>query len=346
MEALEMAQTGSLTATKHEASGGFRHQLEAFLPPILGGLVLLLVLVGLIGTALQNPKPHDLPVGLVGPGPAVQQISSSFAKGAPGTFLFTTFGSETDARAALDTRSVDGILVIGSGGPHLIVAGAAGDAVTGVLAAAFGNAFHAQGTDLTVETTHPFAAGDAHGLILFFLVVALFISTLAAQALLLARGGAAGLGPRLGVVVAYAVLAALGGMGAATWIAGDYGAGFWAATALLALASLALGAVVAGAGRLLGNAGIGLVGLLVVLLGLVTSGGPVGSQMLPDAYRALAPWLPAAALYAALRGALYFAGAGVAQPVLVLSGWLLFGLVMMVAGERLARRRRAAVIMA
>ena len=314
-------------------------RVEQVVAPLVGGLVLLVALVSLIGVAIREPRPHDIPVGLVGPAPAVEQLRTAFASAAPGAFAFTSYASEPDARAALDTRSVDGVLVLGSGGPHLVVAGAAGDAVTGVITTAFGNVFRAQGATLAVETVHPFASGDAHGLILFFVVVAVLISALVVQALAWARSREAGLATRAGVVVAFAVLAGLAAMGTAAWIAGDYGSGFWAATALVALGALAVGAVVAGAARLLGPAGIGLTGLLVVLTGLVTSGGPVGSQLLPDAYRALAPWLPAAPLYSALRGALYFDGQGVAGPALVLTGWLVVGLVLLVAGEDRTRRR-------
>ncbi|SRR6266536_2678092 len=317
-----------------------RDRMEQVVPPLVGGLVLLVALVSLIGVAIRDPRPHDIAVGMVGPAPAVQQLKTAFASAAPGAFAFTGFGSEADARAALDARAVDGYLVIGPGGPRLVVAGAAGDTVTGVMTTAFGNAFRAQGATVTVETVHPFASGDPHGLILFFVVVAVLVSTLVAQALAMARGAGAGLGTRVGVLVAFAVLAALAGMGTAVLIAGDYGSGFWAATAVVALGSAAVGAVVAGCARLLGPPGIGLAGLIAVLLALVTSGGPVGSQLLPDAYRVLAPWLPAQPLYSGIRGALYFDGAGVAGPALALTGWLVAGLVLLVAGEAAARRRR------
>src|SRR3977135_4171048 len=144
---------------------------RSLVAPAVGGLVVLLLLSGLIGTAIRDPKPHDIPVGLVGPAPAVQQISSAFGTNAPGAFQFTTYGSEAEATAALDSRTVDGVLVLG-GPPRLIVAGAAGDAATGVMTAAFTNVFKPQGGTLAVEVMHPFAAGDAHGLILFFIVVA------------------------------------------------------------------------------------------------------------------------------------------------------------------------------
>ena len=319
-----------------------QRRLEPFLPPLVVGLLIVIVLIGLIGTAIKNPQPHDIPVGLVGPAPAVQQISSSFATAAPGAFDFTTFASENDARAALDTRTIDGVLILGSASPHLIIAGAAGDGVTGVITAAFTNVFKAQGATLTVETVHPFASGDAHGLILFFVVVATLISTLASQAVLFATGRNLRIGAKLSLIFVYGALVGMTAMGMAAWIAGGYGDGFWAAAGLDALASIAIGAVVAGLVRLLGTPGIGLAALLMVL-SLVSSGGPVGSQLLPDFYRALAPWTTAGQLYGALRDALFFDGAALATPIAVLGGWLVVGLLLMVIGELATRGRKAAV---
>jgi hypothetical protein len=341
MEESAMQQMGALNqreAGRRTSTGAAR---PGFITPIVGGLVVLVVLIGLIGTAIRDPRPHDIPVGLVGPAAAVQQMSNGIATAAPGTFQFTSFQSEDAARAALDSRSVAGVLVIGQAAPRLIVAGAAGDAVTGVIAAVFTKVFQAQGAALQVETVHLFSGGDAHGLVLFFLVVALMIATLVAQAVLLSEARDAGLGTRLGVVVAFAVLAGLAGMGAVAWITGELSSAFWAAAALAALASASVGAVVAGAGRLLGTAGVGLAAFVVVLLGLVSSGGPAGSEFLPDLYRWLGPWMPAGQLYSALRGALYFDGAGLGWPVVVLTGWLGAGLALMVLGEVVARRPRA-----
>lgn len=311
-----------------------RPQRAWLLPPIVGGLLLMFALIGFIGTAIKDPHPHDIPVGMVGPAAAVQQISSAFGTNAPGAFQFTTYSSEAEGISALDSRAVDGVLIVGASSPRLVVAAAEGDASIGVITAAFTDAFKAQNATLAIETVHPFASGDAHGLILFFVVVATLVCALVVQALMLARAPGASFVERLGVVVGFAVLAGLVGMGTAAWIAGGYGDGFWLAAAFVGLAAAAVGAVVAGLVRLIGPAGLGLAGLGVVLLGLVTSGGPVGSLLLPDFYRALAPWMPAGPLYSALRGALYFDGAGTAGPAAVLAAWLVAGLVLMWAGER------------
>src|SRR5216684_8398720 len=124
-----------------------RHSMERLVAPLAAGLLVLLALLGLVGTAIRDPRPHDIPVGLVGPAPAVQQLSTAFGANAPGAFQFTSYGSEGDARAAIDSRAVDGVLVLGAP-PRLIVAGAAGDAETGVITAAFTNVFKPQGVTL------------------------------------------------------------------------------------------------------------------------------------------------------------------------------------------------------
>jgi len=314
-----------------------REGLETLVQPVVAGLVALVTLIGLIGPAIKSPSPHDIAVGLVGPPPATQQIAGAFATNAPGAFRFTTYGSETDARAAIDARSVDGALILGGGGPRLIIAGAAGDGATGVITGAFTKLFQGQGPAVAIETVHPFATGDPHGLILFFVILAVLVSTLIAQALVGLRRGL-GFVTRLVLVVVYAIIAAPAAMGLATWIAGDYGSGFWTATALVALGSAAIGAVVAGAAALLGRPGVALAALVAVLLDLVCSGGPIGSQLLPDAYRWLAPAMPAGQLYSGIRGALYFDNVAVGEPVTVLSLWVAGGLVLLLLGALVTRR--------
>ena len=305
--------------------------LETFVQPLVAGLLVLVFLISLIGYAIQNPMPHDIPIGIVSGG-------SQFAFPQTSAFKVTAYDTEAAARAAIDSRDIDGALVLGPSGPKVIVAGAAGDSVTGIITGAFTQVFAQQGQKLTVETVHPFASGDPHGLILFFVILAILISTLIVNLLVGLRQDV-GFRPRLLMVLLFAVVAAPAAMGVATWIAGDYGSGFWGAAALVALCSAAIAAVVAGGARLLGRPGIALAALIGVLLDLVTSGGPIGSQLLPDAYRAVAPYMPAGNVYSAIRGALYFDGAGVTTPIIVLLAWFATGFVLLVLGEIVTRRR-------
>ena len=316
-----------------------RHSVEQVVAPLVGGIVVMVTLLVLIGTAIRDPKPHDIAVGVVGPSDAAAQVTGALSAKAPGAFALTTYDSEDAARGALDNRVIDGAVVLGPS-PKIIVAGGAGDAVTTVIATVFGAALAGQGGPVPIEVVHPFAGGDAHGLILFFLVLATLISTLVVQIVLLVRAAERGVTAWLGVTAAWAVLGGVIGSVVADWIA-DWAYDVSALVpmaGLLALASLAAGTFMAGLTRLLGRAGIGLGALVVVLLDLVSSGGPAGSQFLPDAYRWMSPWMPAGELYSALRGALYFGGQGVATPQLVLLGWLVAGLVLITLSAGFKRR--------
>ena len=235
-------------------------------------------------------------------------------------------------------RDVDGIVVVGPSTSRIVVAGAAGDTSTTLIESVFGAALSARGQQVPVEVVHPFASGDAHGLILFFLVLATLISTLVVQAVLLARAARARVALWLGVNAAWAVLAGAVGVAAATWIAGGYDtAALVPMGGLVALTALAAGTFVAGFARLLGAAGLGLSALVIILLDLISSGGPAGSTILPDVYRWMSPWMPAGQLNSALRGTLYFGGEGVALPVLVISAWLALGLVLVIIGGYVRR---------
>src|SRR5262245_8561558 len=106
-----MAQVATLTEGRTpDQLGVGRKAYEAILPPLIGGLLILAALIGLIGTAIKNPQPHDIKVGLVGPAPAIQQISGGFQSNAPGAFRFTSYASADAARGAIDARSVDGVV--------------------------------------------------------------------------------------------------------------------------------------------------------------------------------------------------------------------------------------------
>src|SRR5256712_5851005 len=253
-----------------------RPAIEPVAGPIAAGLAVLVTLLGLSGTASRDPRPHDIPVGVAGPAPAAGQITGAFNSKAPGAFQFTTYGAEEHARSALDARDVDAVLVLGAQ-PKLIVAGAAGDAITGLTTAIFSQAFAAQGTQLAVEVTHPFASGDPHGLVLFFLVLATIVSTFVVHAILLVRGRAARLSTWLGVEGGWAVVAGLAGVGMAAWVGGGYDiSGAAAMAGLVAATGPGPRAVAAGFLPPLGSPRPCLAGLIAVLPDLNSSGGPAG----------------------------------------------------------------------
>jgi hypothetical protein len=78
------------------------------------------------------------------------------------------------------------------------------------------------------------------------------------------------------------------------------------------------------------------------LLGLV--GRPAWGAFLPDAYRAIAPWLPVAPAADALRSALFFGSAGIAAPLVVVAAWAILGVAVLAARDLVAPARRRAAL--
>jgi hypothetical protein len=89
---------------------------------------------------------------------------------------------------------------------------------------------------------------------------------------------------------------------------------------------------------LLGDPGIVVATLVLVILGNATSGGVVAASFLPGGFRQLSPLLPPGAATTALRRVDYFDPGGALGPVVVLVAWALGGLLLVaVRGRRRAR---------
>jgi hypothetical protein len=75
------------------------------------------------------------------------------------------------------------------------------------------------------------------------------------------------------------------------------------------------------------------------VLGNPSAGGAYPAPLLPPFWAAIGPWLPPGAATGAIRGIVYFGGAGAGVASLVLAGYAVVGLVATMAG---AGRRAAA----
>jgi len=98
---------------------------------------------------------------------------------------------------------------------------------------------------------------------------------------------------------------------------------YWANAGVITVGLLAVTLPVMGLHRLLGDAGIGLGGLVVVLVGNPLSGVTSAPELLPLGW--LGQLLPPGAVGTALRGTSYFDGAGTGQALLVLGCWVAAG---------------------
>jgi hypothetical protein len=98
-----------------------------------------------------------------------------------------------------------------------------------------------------------------------------------------------------------------------------------------ALTIFASGAATAGIQAAIGPAGTGIVILVFVILGNAASGGPFARPLLPGLWRTIGGVLPPGASVDLARSALFFDGARIAGPILVLVGWAVAGTLLALA---------------
>ncbi|MEV8592196.1 ABC transporter permease [Streptomyces sp. NPDC052012] len=305
-------------------------------------LVLIPALVALALWAFAWPAartaPRDLPLGVAGPAAATAPVEQRLAQ-RRGAFDLHRYADETAARKAIEDREVYGAIVVTPQGPKLLTATAAGPAVAQTLQQAVAHQASASGTPVTTVDVVPAAAQDPRGAALTASVLPLAlagIGTGAAVTLLGLRGVRAG--------TALAACAALVGVVATalaqSWLEAVPG-NWWAVAGTFTMATLAMGAAVAGLAALLGRAGIALGGLLIMLLGNPFSGAASAPEMLPEPAGAIGQWLPPGAGVTLLRSVSFFDGAAAAGPALTLTWWAVLGLGAVLLGGALERRTRS-----
>jgi hypothetical protein len=285
-------------------------------------------------------EPRDLPLAVVGPPAAVSQVSDGLERAIPGGFELQTQPDRAAAVRAIEDREVYGAIVLDPQNAEVLTASAGGPAVAQILAQLPAR-LAAQQPGLTAKVTDvvPVPAEDPRG------------AGLAAGALPLVLGGILAAGAltqlvRAGVVrIAAAIGFALaGGLALAAvlqvWL-GSLEGDYWLNAAVVALALGATSITLLGLEWLLGTPGLGLGAATMMLLGNPLSGLTSAPEMLPSGWGALGQLLPPGAAGTALRSVAFFDGAGAARPLIVLSGWLLGGLVLCALGAVRGRDRRS-----
>jgi hypothetical protein len=136
---------------------------------------------------------------------------------------------------------------------------------------------------------------------------------------------------RIGALAGFAVVAGILSVVVLRASFGVFSGHVVALSAIAALTIFASGAATAGIQAAAGPAGTGLVILVFVILGNSASGGPFARPLLPGLWRTIGGLLPPGASVDLARSALFFDGARIAGPVLVLVVWAAVGTLLALA---------------
>ncbi len=298
----------------------------------------LAVLVGVLVTAFAWPavesKPRDIPIAVVGPPEAAAQVEQQLDTAVPGGFAVKSATDPEAARHLIRNREVYGAIVLDPAGPpQLMTASAAGPAVAQVLQM-LATEMAQQGAEapaVQVEDVVPLSDEDPRG------------AGFAAAALPMVLGGLiVGLAMSFGVAgvwrgIAGALLAAVAAglaitLVVQTWFGALEGS-YWANAGVISLTTFAIATALIGLYSVIGLPGIGLGWLLLFLLGNPLSGMASAPEMLPSGWGTLGQLLPPGAGGTLLRSTAYFDGAAATTPVLVLTAWVVGGLILAALGR-------------
>ncbi|HEY2602703.1 MAG TPA: ABC transporter permease [Thermoleophilaceae bacterium] len=294
-------------------------------------LVLMLAFAFSYVGALHDPTPHQVPVAVVGPSAAVARLDHL-----PGDPLDARqASSRSDALSQIDDRKVYGAYDAATN--RLFVASAANRATAIALAATFNRVAAAQRRPaVPVTDVKPLPRDDPNGTAAFYAVIAWVFGGYIGATLIGLIGTARSnsrkrAAARIGAFAGFGIVA---GILSVVMLRASFGVFSGHVVALCAIAALTIfasGAATAGIQAAAGPAGTGLVILVFVILGNSASGGPFARPLLPGLWRTVGGVLPPGASVDLARSALFFDGARIAGPILVLVGWAALGTVLALA---------------
>ncbi len=305
---------------------------------LAGVLAVVFIFVSSNVAANHEPKPHDLPVGVVGTPQLVSATAGQLDRRAPGAFQILGYRSPAAAQTAILRRSVYGAFDPGPP-PSLLVADAASLPVATLLQETFTAAAREQGAPLIVHDLVPLPPTDPAGGTAFSATLSLIIAGVLGSSMIYVVTQRRSLAVHLSAVLALGVGAGLLAAVATNFVVGAFHSQFLAIWGVAALFVLALALPIAFFQRLLGLPGTG-VGLLVfIVVGDPSSGGATAPQLLPDPWRAISQALPPGAAATAMRDVVYFHGYGATRALIVLGSYAALGAILAIITDRIRTGR-------
>jgi hypothetical protein len=290
----------------------------------LGTLVAVFALVSSNVAANHSPKPHSLPIGIVGTPAAASAARAGLARAAPGAFEVRAYRSLIAARTAVLHRSVYGACQPVPS-PVLLIASAASPPVAVLLQRTFAAVARRSGRALAVRDLVPLPASDSTGATTTSAVLSLIIAGLASTTLIytLTRHR-----PEALRVVATVIIGAAAGLITAlitNVVVGAFHEHFFAVWGVATLFILAIALPIAAFQVIFGLAGTAIGALLFLVIGNPASGASSAPELLPGFWRTLSQILPPGAAATSMRDVVYFNGHGSSHALIVLALYAVLG---------------------
>jgi hypothetical protein len=295
---------------------------------LVAGVALAASFVG----AFHDPRPHEMPVGIVAPAAQLTRLQDAAGARDPGALSLRGYHSVATAATAIRDRTLDGAVVLTPGHARLLVASAAGSQTVQTMQHAFTPA--SLGTSVATQDLAPLPVSDRAGLGPFFFVLTLMIPSLLIGVAMSVIVKGLPMRDRIAGAAVFAIVLGLVDVALSNVAYGSLGGSYLELAGLGMLISFAASSVTVGLGRLLGPLGVVLAAIGLLVLGVPASGAAVGPAFIPSFFAALHPILPLGQGLDAVRNAAYFSWHATWGDLGLLGGWALLGIAAAAIGSR------------
>ena len=281
--------------------------------------------------ALHNPGPRSVPLAFAGSQAQASALRSALAHQAPGGFIVTAYPTETAARNAISDRSANAALVPRPRAELLLVATAAGKAMTDATVSDVHAAVRGSGLRLVVQNIRPLHSSDPEGLSQVFFVIALVAPSMVFGRAL-ATQIAKDLHPlrQLAMIAVYAAVIGAVAITFADAVIGALTGAPWGLFGIGTLLAFTAAVAAAAASRWAGGAGYLVIFLILIPIGVASSGTTLGPNMITPWYADVGKGLPVGAGLPAVQNTVYFNANAITTQLLTLSAWALGGAILLV----------------
>src|SRR5262245_1123984 len=287
--------------------------------------------------ANHSPKPHSLPIGIVGTPAVAGAAGTQLARAAPGAFKVHAYRSLSTARTAVLHRSVYGAFQPVPL-PVLLVANAPSPPAAVLLQRTFGTVASRSGRALAVHDLVPLPSSDSTGATTTSAVFSLIIAGLAGTTMIFTLTRHRPEKVRILVTVAIGVGVGLITALVTNVLVGAFPDHFFQVWGVATLFVLAIGLPIAAFQVIFGIPGTAIGAILFLVIGNPASGGSSAPELLPGFWRTLSQILPPGAAVTSMRDVVYFNGHGSSHALIVLAIYAVLGAAVAMIAYRLRTR--------
>lgn len=261
-------------------------------------------------SATHAPVPHDMAITLSGPASVTEPLAEAIQKEAEGAFHLTLTADPETARDAVADRTAVGAVIIDGADVTTVIASAGGRVAAPVIQNVGTRVAKRLGGTVSIDDVAVLPDDDQGGTMLFFLLVICTVGGFLSITVISQTMPRAGLRPLVATSVGAAILVPVLGFSMISLFV-DFGTTFGTVAAVIGIGmiyTLTVSMIASLFTRLLGQAAVLAIILLLVAMNFPSAGATAPASMLPPFWQLIHDLWSGAGAFESMRSIMYFDG--------------------------------------